>query len=251
MNASGYHIDPSSVEPIKLFLNKPPSTVGELRRFLGMVGQFRRFIEGYASIAKPLFKGLEKSDKTQDTNVKGQLSSNTQIELGEEQLKAIQKIVETITTQPILSYPNFEEPFYIHVDASEKGLGAILFQDDEEGKPHVIAYASRTIVGPEKRYHSSKLEFLALKWAVTEAFHEYLYYAAPFTIFTDNNPLTYVMTTSKLNAVGQRWVNELSYYNFKIKYRPGVMNRDADCLSRAPIDIEKYRELCTEEVETE
>ena len=250
VNASGYHIDPTGVEPIKVFLNKPPSTVGELRRFLGMAGQFRRFIESYASIAKPLFKGLEKGDdKTTCTNAKGQLSSNTKIKLDGEQLRAVQQIVEAITTQPVLCYPNFKEPFYIHVDASEKGLGAILLQDDAEARPHVVAYASRTLVGPENRYHSSKLEFLALKWAVTEAFHEYLYYAPPFTIFTDNNPLTYVMTTSKLNAIGQRWVNELSYYDFKIKYRPGVVNRDADCLSRAPLNITKYRELCTEEVE--
>jgi hypothetical protein len=145
-------MDPAGVDPIRIFLDKPPSTVGELRRFLGMAGQFRRFIENYASIAKPLFKSLEKSeDDTANTNAKGQLSSNTKIVLNEEQLKAVQLIVEAITTQPVLSYPNFKEPFYIHVDASEKGLGAILLQDDPDGKPHVIAYASRTLVGPEIR----------------------------------------------------------------------------------------------------
>ena len=73
VNAKGYHIDPASIEPIKLFVKKPPATVGELRRFLGMVGQFRRFIEGYASMAKPLFKALEKdTDNNQPTNAKGQ-----------------------------------------------------------------------------------------------------------------------------------------------------------------------------------
>ena len=175
------------------------------------------------------------------------MSSNTKIKLNVEQHKAIETLVDAVTSHPILSYPDFSLPFYIHVDASESGLGSILYQD-QNNQPKVIAYASRTLVGPEKKYHSGKLEFLALKWSITEAFHDYLYYAPSFVVYTDNNPLTYVMTTSKLNASGQRWVNELANYNFIIKYRPGIINRDADCLSRSPLDIGNYKTLCTEEV---
>lgn len=103
---------------------------------------------------------------------------------------------------------------------------------------------------PRKTIASGKLEFLALKWAVKwavcEKFRDYLYYAPHFTIYTDNNPLTYIMSTAKLNAVGHRWVRELSDFWFEIKYRPGKVNIDADTLSRMPLDIEKYVTACTE-----
>ena len=83
----------------------------------------------------------------------------------------------------------------------------------------------------------SKLEFLALKWAITDRFHEYLY-GGMFEVHTDNNPLTYVLTTAKLDATGQRWIASLTNYNFTIQYRSGKQNIDADALSRIPWDIE-------------
>ena len=83
----------------------------------------------------------------------------------------------------------------------------------------------------ERNYPVHKLEFLALKWAITDKFHEYLY-GAEFQVFTDNNPLTYVLTTAKLDATGHRWVAALSNYTFSITYKPGKANRDADALSR-------------------
>ena len=76
--------------------------------------------------------------------------------------------------------------------------------------------------------HSGKLEFLALKWAVCEEFRDLLYHAPSFTVYTDNNPLTYVMTSAKLNTTGHRWIADLSNFNFNIKYRPGSHNTDAD-----------------------
>ena len=76
------------------------------------------------------------------------------------------------------------------------------------------------------------MEFLALKWAVCEKFHEYLYGSKSFEVFTDNNPLTYVLTSAKLDACGQRWVAKLANCNFSIRYRCGVSNTEADALSR-------------------
>ena len=72
---------------------------------------------------------------------------------------------------PILAYTNYQKPFKIHTDASELGLGAVLYQDQDNGTMRVIVYVSRTLSKSEKKYHSHKLEFLALKWAVTEQFH--------------------------------------------------------------------------------
>jgi hypothetical protein len=114
----------------------------------------------------------------------------------------------------------------------------------------VIGYGSRTFTPAEKNYHlhSGKLEFLALKWAISDQFRDYLYYAPSFTVFTDNNPLTYVLATARLNATGQRWVNELSAFNFTIKYLPGKVNLAADALSRMPADIEQFLIQCREEI---
>ena len=99
-------------------------------------------------------------------------------------------------------------PSLLETDASGKGLGAVLSQKRSDGRYHPIAYASRIMTETEQRYHSNKQEFLALKWAVTEQFHEYL---SPygknrneFVVQTDNNPLTYIFSSANLDAAGQR-----------------------------------------------
>ena len=134
----------------------------------------------------------------------------------------------------------------MHTDASGHGLGAILYQHQDE-EYRVIAYASRSLKPAEANYHSSKLEFMALKYAVTEQFRQYLLYADHFYIFTDNNPLLWVMSNKKANASIQRWISELQEFHFTIKFRPGVINADADCLSRLQLQIEKYQHLCQDE----
>ena len=131
---------------------------------------------------------------------------------------------------PVLAYADYRLPFKLHTDASTTGLGAVLYQH-QDGHDRVVAYASRSLKTSERNYPAHKLEFLALKWAITEKFHDYLYGAA-FDVVTDNNPLTYVFTTAKLDATGQRWLAELSNYNCSISYRSGKRNADADGLSR-------------------
>ena len=98
-------------------------------------------------------------------------------------------------------------------------------------------------------FHSGKLEFLALKWAVCDHFRDYLYYAPYFTVYTDRNPLTYVLTTARLNATGFSWIAELADFRFSIKYRPGSKNQVADTHSRLP--LEAVKQLCTEETSME
>ena len=96
-----------------------------------------------------------------------------------------------------------------------------------------MAYASRSLKPAEKHYGAHKLEFLALKWATTEKFHDYLY-GSKFEVLTDNSPLTYILISSKLVDTGQKWVAALSAYNFTLTYRRGSQNADADSLSRIP-----------------
>ena len=95
----------------------------------------------------------------------------------------------------------------------------------------------------EKNYHlhSSKLELLALKWAVSDYFKDYLYHTPSFIIYTDNNPLTYVLNTVKLNSTTHHWVAELAGYSF----RPGKGNKAPDTLSRISLDIEQFMKSCT------
>ena len=161
----------------------------------------------------------------------------------------LEEMIDLLKSPEVIAYPNFELPFFMTCDASNRGLGAVLYQT-QEGVDRVISYASRTLSNAEQNYHmhSGKLEFLAMKWAITERFADYLRYGPPFVVYTDNNPLTYVLTTAKLNAVGQRWVNELADFNFEIRYKPGKENVDADFLSRQPRDINEFKGSCTEKV---
>lgn len=85
-----------------------------------------------------------------------------------------------------------------------------------------------------------------LKWAVCENFRDYLCHAPHFFVYTNNNPLMYVLTTAELNATGHRWMSELADFSFTIKYRPGHANKDADGLSRMPMDIDSDINMCIE-----
>ena len=87
--------------------------------------------------------------------------------------------------------PIYNKPFKLHTDACGLGLGAVLYQADDNGVDRVIAYASQALSKSERNYLAHKLEFLTLKWAVTDQFHEYLY-GANFEVYMDNNPLTYM-----------------------------------------------------------
>ena len=147
-------------------------------------------------------------------------------------------------TAPVLAFADLEKPFLLETDTSALGLGAVLQQVQADGKLHPVAYASRALKKGEKNYHSSKLEFLVLKWAVTKQFKEYLYYK-PFTVRTENNPLMYILMTPNLDACGHRWVASLAQFRFKIEYLKGTANKVADVLSRIEMRLgdEDLKEL--------
>ena len=133
-------------------------------------------------------------------------------------------------TVPVLAFADFKKLFLLETDASIEGLGAVLSQEQDDGCYHPVAYASCGLKGGKLKYHSSKLEFLALKWAMTKQFREYLQYQ-PFLVRTDNNLLTYVLMTPNLDAVGHRWVAAMAGYNFKIQYIHRSDNKVANALS--------------------
>ena len=128
-----------------------------------MTGFFWQFIKGYSKIAKPLNDLLE-----------GEASKlkNEELELMPEALQAFEDLKKKCMTVPVLVFTDFKKPFRLETDALKEGLGAVLLQESDDGQYHPVAFASRELKGGEPKYHSSKLEFLVLKWAVTEQFRE-------------------------------------------------------------------------------
>ena len=201
-------------------------TVTQVQSFLGFCNYYWKFIRHYALVAKPLYQ-LVSGDNAK--------AKRKEVEWSKECEEAFLELKKICSNTPILAYADYQRPFKVHTDASESGLGAVLYQDQEDGTTRVVAYTNRSLSKSEKRYHSSKLEFLALKWSICERFHDYLY-GGEFEVHTDNNPLTYVLMTAKLDATGQQWVASLANYNFKIFYQSGKPNVEADALSRIQWD---------------
>jgi transposase InsO family protein len=229
VSQEGIKTDPEKTEVVQ---NWPiPKSVKETRKFLGFVGYYRRFIKGFAAIARPLNNLLIGHPLKEEKTAKKKLKRIPFV-WKQEQQQAFETLKEKLVNPPILGYADYSLPFKLHTDASALGLGAVLYQR-QDTKDRVIAYASRSLKPAEKNYPAHKLEYLALKWSVTEKFHDYLY-GTIFEVVTDNNPLTYVNTSAKLDATGQRWMAALSNYNFTISYRKGKQNTDADGLSRIP-----------------
>ena len=232
INYLAHHVSQKGVLPSKKNLESiaqcpPPDTYTKVKSFVGLVGHYRCFIKGFAKIAAPLY------DLTSGDN-KDKKSEH--VDLSPEAREAFDHLKAACLQAPNLSFPDFTKPFLLEMDTSGRGLGAVLSQKQADGRYHPITYASRVMNETKQRYHSNKQEFLALKWAVTEQFHEYL---SPyrknrneFIVRTDNNLLTYIFSSANLDATGQRWVARLASYNFSLEYQKGKDNTVADFLSR-------------------
>ena len=240
ISEDGHRDDPVTTEVLDKI--KPPGTIGDLRKLLGFLGYYRSSIKNFARIVKPLYDLIalptdpdinKRKQKNVSKKTKGQRPSSDRITWLPEHQIIVDELLEILKSPEVMAYPDFELPFVVHCDASETGLGSVLYQNQDD-KLKVIAYASRSLNPAEKNYylHSGKLEFLALKWSLCDKFNEYLFYSKPFLVYSDNNPLSYVMKSSKLNATGMRWVNQLSQFKFTVKYRPGKASQDCDFLSR-------------------
>ena len=210
----GVQTDPDKIAVLKDW--PAPSNIMELHGFLGFAGYYRRFVCNYFKIAKPLNSLLV----GHPTNKKGKKTKSATLWIwGPEQQEAFDTFIEKLTSPPVLAYADYTKPFLLSIDASGDGLGAVLYQE-HDGIECVIAYASLGLRVNECNCPAQKFEFLALKWAVCDKLHDYLY-GSKFTVRTDNNPLMYVFTTAKLDATGHRWLAALSNYNFSLVYRSG------------------------------
>ena len=161
----------------------------QVHAFCRLAGHYRRFIKGFANIVCPLYDVLGKEVKMGP------------VDLPPEAWEAMSILKGKVQSTPILVFPNFNKPFLLEMDASKEGLGVVLSQKQSDGRYHPVTFRSHSLTPSEKNYHSSKLEFLALKWSITEHFKEYLVYS-PFVVWTDNNLLTYMLTMPNLDAMG-------------------------------------------------
>ncbi|GJZ46917.1 putative reverse transcriptase domain-containing protein [Tanacetum coccineum] len=196
IDSEGIHVDPAKIESIKDW--ESPKTPTEIRQFLGLAGYYRRFIEGFSKIAKPMTKLTQKSVK---------------FNWGEKEETAFQTLKQKLCSAPILALPEGSENFVVYCDASHKGLGAVLMQ-----KEKVIAYASRQLKIHEKNYTTHDLELGAVVFAL-KMWRHYLY-GTKCVVYTDHKSLQHILDQKELNMRQHRWLELLSDYDYELRYHP-------------------------------
>ena len=207
--------DPSLLAAIRDI--PPPTTATEVHSFLGLAGYYRRYVKGFAAIAAPLFALTRKE---------------ALFHWSEECQAAFDQLKTKLTTSPITAFPDFSQAFRLYTDASTAGLGAILAQV-RDGKERIICCASRALNKAEKSYPATKLECLAIVWAVAK-FRPYLM-AMPFEVYTDHYALQWLKTMRTGSALLHRWSAALEEYDFTVRHRPGKVQTHVDGLSCLPV----------------
>nr|GEW70912.1 putative reverse transcriptase domain-containing protein [Tanacetum cinerariifolium] len=208
IDSQGIHVDPAKIDSIKYWAS--PKTATEIRQFLGLAGYYRRFIEGFSKIARPMTKLTQKKVK---------------FEWGDKQEEAFQVIKQKLCSAPILALPERSEDFVVYCNASIKGLGVVLMQREK-----VIASGSRQLKIHEKNYTTHDLELGAVVF-VLKIWRHYLY-GTKCTVFTDHKSLQHILDQKELNMRQRRWLELLSDYDCEIRYHPGKANVVADALSQ-------------------
>ncbi|GKA12570.1 putative reverse transcriptase domain-containing protein [Tanacetum coccineum] len=208
IDIKGVYVDPAKIEAIKNWV--APTMPTKVRQFLGLAGYYRRFIEGFNLIAKPLTKLTQKNKK---------------YEWDEEEEEAFQMLKQKLCSAHILALPDRTEDFVVYCDASLKGYEAVLMQREK-----VIAYASRQLKMHEENYMTHDLELGAVVFAL-RLWRHYLY-GTKCVVYTDHKSLQYILDQKELNMRQRRWIELLSDYDCEIRYHPGKANVVADALSR-------------------
>jgi hypothetical protein len=204
----GIAVDPSKVKDILEW--KPPTTVHQVRSFLGLAGYYRRFIPDFSKLVKPITSLLK---------------NETKFNWFSKCNEAFEKLKTLLTTAPVLAQPDINKPFDVYCDALGSGLGCVLMQ---EGR--VIAYASRQLRRHVEHYPTHDLEIAAVVHAL-KIWRHYLL-GNVYHIYTDHKSLKYIFTQSELNMRQRRWLELIKDYELEIHYHPGKANVVADALSR-------------------
>lgn len=219
----GHIISKDGVKPnpdkISAIQNYPlPKTSTEIKRFIGLLGYYRKFIPDFAKVTKPMTQCLKKGSK---------------ITLNENYVECFEKCKTLLINDPILQYPDFSKEFILTTDASNFAIGAVLSQG-VIGADKPISFASRTLNTSEINYSTIEKELLAIVWA-TKYFRPYLF-GRKFKIVTDHRPLQWVMNIKEPNSRLTRWRLYLSEFDFTVIFKQGKNNTNADALSRIEVN---------------
>ena len=237
ISAEGVATDPEKISSVRDW--PLPKNRKQVRSFLGFCSYYRKFVKGFAIVAKPLYNLTEE-------NRKFLWSSECQV--------AFENLKRVLTCPPILSFPSGEGQFILDTDASNHGIGAVLSQF-QEGEEKVIAYFSRIFNKAERNYCVTRRELLAVVDSV-KFFHHYLY-GRKFLVRTDHVSLRWLMSFRNLEGQLARWMERLQQYDFDVLYHRGKVHNNADGLSRRPcletlcrycIKVESNEESSKEEI---
>lgn len=210
----GVHTDPDKIKAIEEW--PVPVNREEVRSFVGLASYYRKFVKGFAEIAKPLHQLTGK-------NIKFAWTSEAEM--------AFQELKSRLMAAPILAYPMPEGDFILDTDASQHAMGAVL-QQVQDGETKVIGYASKTFSKQQRNYCVTRKELCAVITYVKH-FRPYLY-GRKFTIRTDHGSLAWLTNFKEPEGQLARWIEVLQQYDYRIIHRPGRNHGNADSLSRKP-----------------
>jgi hypothetical protein len=223
ISEGGSSVDTSKVKDVLSWMT--PQNVSDIRSFLGLAGYYRRFIEGFSKISKPMIELLAKCNAFEwmprhETNV--------------------QELKKILTMTSVLNMPDMEKPFSIYCDSSSQSLGCVLMQDS-----HVVAYASWQLRKHEEKYPTHDLELAAVVHAL-KIWRHYII-GRRCEVYSDHKSLKYIFTQPDLNLRQQRWLELIKDYDLEINYHPGKANVIVDALSRrSHVNMLATRELLPE-----
>ena len=214
VSAKGHAIDPSKLVNIQDW--PAPQTGKQVQHYMGLFNYFREYIPIFSTVAAPLDALRYVADVKALWQPEHQQAFDT--------FKAL------LASAPILSYPVWSEAFCVATDASNVGIGAVLYQLDTTGQPRWISFMAHTLQPAECKYSATKKELLAIVFALNK-FHSYLW-GNKFTLYTDHHALIYMNTQKDLNPMMTTWLDTLWDYSFNVVHRPGIRNILPDHLSR-------------------
>ena len=209
ISADGVHTEEDKIASIRDW--PVPTTLKQLRGFLGLTGYYRHFIKDYGIICRPLTMLLRKDSSSWTTEAQS----------------SFQLLKNTMITPPVLALPNFEKPFVIETDASGTGMGDVLMQEG-----HPIAFISKEFSEKNALLSAYERELLALVFAVNKWQHYLM--NLPFVFRTDQQSLKFLLDHKMATPFQQKWLSKLAGFDFTVEYKCGSENRAVDALSRIP-----------------
>ena len=215
----GIHSDP---EKVRAIVDMPaPTSVKQMRSFMGMVNYYSKTIPGYALVSEPLVKLTRKHQA---------------FTWGHEQQQAFESLKRLLMSGEVMAYPQTDKGYKLYTDASDTCVGGVLVQDDDAGVEKVVQYVSHQLSATQRKWSTIEKEAFAVVHCI-DKLRAYLY-GAEFIVYTDHKPLRSLFTKEMRNTKIQRWAVFLAEFGARIQYIQGPRNVRADLMSRLPAPVE-------------